>query len=367
MKKVFALIVATLLVTAVSWAEVADVFDYPLPTTSCSSKPGPWLGFVKKAGYRLGENWGHTDGTSAAGEMVKSCANGAVYSITASGDPNLGTVIVIEHNLVDNTVVYSMYGQVSPTVLVGDEVWLGDVIGTVAGNSLYLEISSSPWVKGEEVFIKKVTLTALSGRKPPSAFIDLRKEVFDISLPKNTWPQFQLTKSCQFGYSWVNWGGVNYSFPEAVNAVALNNEGKEIHPGEQPAVITFLTGRPLGFSAGAEYQLRGLKDGVVAHFYQPGYQRMDQVIKFDLLKVASLYQPNIGFAKPKTFKSADRLAEPGFKAYQMKFKSGYDLWGKQITIAGEYSPTDPYVRRLKFLDAEGNLIFGWVPWEQPME
>ena len=363
MKRVFAFVMATLLVAAGAWAEVADTFDYPLPTTTCSSKPGPWLGFVKKAGYRLGENLGHTDGTSAAGEVVESCANGTVCSITASGDVNLGTVVVIEHELIDNTLAYSIYGQVSPTVSVGQEVWLGGVIGSVTGNSLYFEISTAPWTKGEKVFIKKVTLEALSGRKPPSAFIDLRQDVFDISLPKNTWPQFQLHSSCQFGYAWISWGGVNYSLPEAVSAIALNNEGKEIYPGEQPQVITFTTGRPIGFSAGAEYQLRGLKDGVVAHFYQPAYRQMAEVIEADLLKVASLYKPNIGFAKPKTFKPVNKLAEPGFKAYQMRFKSGYAPWGNQITIVEEYSAADPYIRRLKFLDTSGNLIFGWTPWE----
>ena len=91
--------------------------------------------------WHAGEDWFELADTAAtAGDPVTAVANGVVVHVSSGDYP--GLVIVIQHELPDGDVVYSMYGHVEPesvTVTAGQAVTRGQVIAAV------LQWPGNPW------------------------------------------------------------------------------------------------------------------------------------------------------------------------------------------------------------------------------
>lgn len=367
MKKLMVLIV-TLLVMPVAWSEsgVVDIFNYPVSQATCDTKAGPFLGFKKKAGYRLGEHWSHKDGSSAAGEPVFAIANGTVVDVVESGESDLGIVVVIEHWLLDNSLVYSVYGNLTPTVIVDEEVVGGEQIGQVAGSYLYFSVQMRPWHLGDKRYLKQIMLGTIGDYLAPSNFIDQRCGEYvklfargwnlgiEVPVDASVW-----LASCQYGGGTADLG-------MAVDNGWLEQLGHLIDPGGQPWDI-YLDSIS-GFTDNLQYEVKALKDGVTLHIYQPAYGHLDQMALINLIEVAWNYHETpdhqivIGTAKPKTFKSANSVADPGYKAYQMKFKTGEivrDTWGKQVIFYWECSTANPFDRQVKMAKSDGSPITPW--------
>ena len=105
-------------------------FSMPLKGEICGNHSGGEL--VK---YEALNEWRTHDGIDIAAEIgaeVYACANGKILSVT--NDPLWGTVVEIQH---EGNVV-SIYSGLAPEVAVkvGDEVKMGDVIGTLGETNL---------------------------------------------------------------------------------------------------------------------------------------------------------------------------------------------------------------------------------------
>lgn len=328
--------------------ERADLWDYPM-SENCSNKAGKWLGFVKGAGYLNGELWGHNDGTSAAGEVVKSCANGTVILVE-------GNTVGIEHVDPNGAISHSTYIGLVPNVLKWQEVQLGDEIGVVSTDTLFFSIGTTPWKSGQSQYVKKCTWASTCTFYPPSTFIDLRQEIFDLVTPRGVWTQFQLPVGVSQSLVRVSCEGVTYTLDEAIQAGLVYEMGRLVL-SDGVWEVSFDSGSWIGFESDQSYQIKATQNGVVIHFYQPGYKHMDGVAKRDMLATGDLYNQAgyLGIAKPKTFKYSKKD-----KAYVMKFQSKYDGWGKQVTMYHRCDQTDPFYRQIKLVDADGVQIFDWI-------
>lgn len=327
--------------------ERADLWDYPM-SENCSNKAGKWLGFVKGAGYLNGELWGHNDGTSAMGEVVKACANGEVIEVTADK-------AVIEHIDPNGTMCWSTYLGLVPNVTVGQEVLIGDEIGTVNADTLFFSIGFNP-AKLSEKWIKKVTWATACDFYAPSTFIDLRQEIFDLVTPRGTWTQFELPVGTSQSLVRVSYEGVTYTLNQAIEAGVVYEMGK-LMLSDGAWDLSFHSDSWIGFESDQAYQIKALKTGVVVHFYQAGYHHMDGVAKRDMLATSNLFAQAgyLGGAKPKTFKYVRKA-----KAYVLKFQSQNEDWGKQVTMNQRHDPVDPFYREVKMFDADGVQIFDWA-------
>ena len=153
--------VLTLPQTEAAEAPVADVFTYPLRSTSSVAYGIPtgivingthmeWLGYgirnldqwrIKCYGVdwtrmiHTGEDWYRLDGANTAGTPVYAVADGVV----ARHNPGIsypGNVVMIRHRLPDGRDIYSMYGHVANvSVVQGQVVRRGQQIATVIGQS----------------------------------------------------------------------------------------------------------------------------------------------------------------------------------------------------------------------------------------
>ncbi|MDO8183853.1 MAG: M23 family metallopeptidase [bacterium] len=376
MQKLMVLMTALLLM-AEAWAgELVDIFNYPVSPISCDTKTGPFLGFEKKttyhdAGYRLGEHWSHKDLTSTISEPVFTIAKGTVIDVAESGESDLGTVVVIEHWMLDNSLAYSVYGNLSPTVVVDEEVTGGEQIGQVAGDYLYFSIQTRPWHLDDKRYEKKVTLESIGAYYAPSNFIDQRLSEYVKPLIRG-WNSIKVPVDASWWLASCKWNGQTANLRDAIDNNWIDQVGKLIDPAGNSWDI-YLDSFVLGFANNLGYEIKALKEGVTLHIYQPAYQHLDQMAMLDMIKVAWLYHETqdhqiiVDIAKPKNFKPANSIAEPGFKAYQMKFKTGQlvrDDWGKQVTFYLEYNTVHPWDRYVKFADSTGTDIISWTLWGQ---
>lgn len=116
---------------------IANTFRFPLDSDSLSfiyavhplwwDGDSPCYQTAYKNLYHAGEDWANTPGTE-----VKAVANGVVAIYQPGYNTYPGRVVVIEHELPDRNIVYSMYGHLDEVYVYQDQnVYKGKTIGTI--------------------------------------------------------------------------------------------------------------------------------------------------------------------------------------------------------------------------------------------
>lgn len=317
-------------------------YPYPLDITTCQAQV-PYLGFVKRSGCMLGEQWGRKDFNPATGHPVYACGNGTVENIFPDA---FETVLVLKHALLTGDEVYSTYAGVNTSVTVGQEVSEGEAVGVVQGESIYFAITTAPWVPGGKRFLKKLRWDDLGAHQSPSLFIDLRRAFIDLPLTKGQWTSFQVNASINIEMAYIS--------QSDEKLIALRNSGGRTI--ENYLKLTDLLGTwevfvdddtlP-GFVTGNTYELKALDDGVAFHAYVPRYERVDQIALADMIKWAKINEQVFPFLIGKTFRKAPADTMDGHDAWQIKLKVApkyVEYYGKKLSDFIAVKPGNALIR-----------------------
>ena len=124
-------------VTAQAQCGLVDRLDFPIDTTVFTRVQDYASASVRHQGrYHTGEDWyGGRD--ASLGQVVRAMAAGRVTYAAPQGWGRDGGVVILEHAMPDDTVVYSVYGHITESDLVAFPTPLtcvsaGDPIGVIA-------------------------------------------------------------------------------------------------------------------------------------------------------------------------------------------------------------------------------------------
>lgn len=95
--------------------DVVDSINYPVDTNAFSLVQDYNVASPRHQGrFHTGEDW--FGGPNASlGQPIRAIANGRVLTSSPNGWGRDGGVVIIEHTLPDETIIYSQYGHIQPT------------------------------------------------------------------------------------------------------------------------------------------------------------------------------------------------------------------------------------------------------------
>ncbi|MEK7610492.1 MAG: M23 family metallopeptidase [Patescibacteria group bacterium] len=243
MFKLSKIVVVVLVLTVNARAQVAGIFDYPLPREEYNSGKNEFLqiGTNKKA--HLGEDWnnkGLIGGDSDYGDPVYCVADGVVEIVRdINYKDSWGKVLVIKHELPSGAEVFSVYAHLSEIkvrsgrVSRGQEICaIGNANGFYKGAAhLHFEIRTELWWPSDHGYAslrsegtsRWITLADLDGYLDPTLFIGERYESSPFYTEIDNWIIVEPRKLAVPNMSYVTGGDESgESFSVGLSAALTN-------------------------------------------------------------------------------------------------------------------------------------------------
>lgn len=228
--------------------EVTTTFTWPVaPVENYHTDSGPFLDLANLGKYHLGEDWNAYDFMDF-GNPVYAVSDGKVVSVqNITKSDRWGKVAVIEHVLLNQKKLYSLYAHLKDlSVSEGAVVTEGQQIGTIgdangyygphngSGPHLHFEIRDNPnWRSFPQAYLAPPLDLAIVRRyKNPSLFIDDRLGLQSVLLTAGQWQVLKPSVNASMALVYVAYGDRKMTFNQAVTEKLLNGTIQFRWPGE---------------------------------------------------------------------------------------------------------------------------------------